>query len=196
MLSKNIILCICVFLIVVCSGFSVVFADSVKVNIPAKTICADQQLQLNGFGTRTKFFIKLYVASLYVQNRLSDANQFLEMEQVSCMRLQITSSKITSKKMINAIHEGFEKATKGNTDPIKKEIKTFSSYLEQPIKKGDLFEFTYIPHQAIHIIKNGSRLGVIENKEFATAFFAIWLGEMPAQEKLKHGLLGQLQTLP
>lgn len=183
-------------LILFASGFSVVSADdSGKIHVPATTTCADQQLQLNGFGTRNKFFIKLYVASLYVQDRLNDASLFLEMVQASCMRLQITSSKITSEKMIKATQEGFEKATKGNTAPIDAEIKTFLSYLEQPIKKGDLFEFAFTPHNVIQVTKNGSQLGVIENKAFATALFGIWLGDVPVQERLKDELLGQLHTL-
>jgi len=33
-------------------------------------------------------------------------------------------------------------------------------------------------------------MGVIENKEFATALFGIWLGDMPAQLNLKDKLLG------
>lgn len=169
-------------------------ADSGKVVVAPTITCADQKLQLNGFGTRNKLFIKLYVASLYVQEQVSDASQFLEMTQASCMRLHIASSKITSKKMIKATREGFEKSTQGNTAPIEYEMKTFLSWLEQPIKKGDEFEFAFIPHNVIHVSKNGTELGVIENKEFSSALFGIWLGDMPVQQNLKDELLGQLHT--
>lgn len=145
-------------------------ADSGKVVVTPTITCADQKLQLNGFGTRKKLFIKLYVASLYVQEQVRDASQFLEMIQASCMRLHITSSKITSKKMIKATREGFEKSTQGNTAPIENGMKKFLSWLEQPIKKGDEFEF-------------------------ASALFGIWLGDMPAQQNLKEELLRQLHTL-
>ena len=170
-------------------------ADSGKVVVTPIITCADQELQLNGFGARKKLFIKLYVASLYVQEQISDASQFLEMTQASCMRLHITSSKITSKKMIKATREGFEKSTQGNTAPIENEMKKFLSWLEQPIKKGDEFEFAFIPHNVTYVSKNGTELGVIENKEFSSALFGIWLGDMPAQQNLKDELLGQLHTL-
>ena len=166
-----------------------------RVIVPNTTKCVGQELQLNGYGTRKKLFIRLYVASLYVQEKQSDANQFLQMTQASCMRLNIISSKITSKKMVKATREGFEKATKGNTDPIEAEIKTFLAWLAQPIKKGDVFEFAFIPPYTTHVIKNGKELGVIESKEFSSALFGIWLGDMPAEKKLKTGLLGTQHTI-
>ncbi len=178
-------------ILVIISSFSAAYsADSDKVVIAETTTCADQTLQLNGFGTRKKLFIKLYVAALYVQEKVTDANQFLEMEKASCMRLHITSSKITSEKMIKATREGFEKSTKGNTAPIEGEIETFLAWLKQPIKKGDVLEFAFVPHNATHVLKNGSVLGVIESKEFSSALFGIWIGEMPAQKDLKNKLLG------
>jgi len=183
-----------IFLLVlfVTSSLSTSLADkSGKVIVTPTATCAGQALQLNGFGNRKKLFIKLYVASLYLQEKLSDATLLLEMAQASCMRLHITSSKITSEKMIKATREGFEKSTQGNTAPIEAEIESFLSWLEQPIKKGDKFEFAFIPHNATHVSKNGSPLGTIESKEFATALFGIWLGDIPAQEDLKNKLLGK-----
>ncbi|QMU62199.1 MAG: hypothetical protein GKR92_11035 [Gammaproteobacteria bacterium] len=73
-------------------------ADSGKVVVTPTITCADQKLQLNGFGARKKLFIKLYVASLYVQEQVSNASQFLEMAQASCMRLHITLQKSPRKK--------------------------------------------------------------------------------------------------
>jgi len=179
--------------LVVTSSLTVSLADdSGKVTIFQDATCAEQKLQLNGFGDRKKFFIKLYVASLYVQEKIFEENEFLQMTQASCMRLNITSSKITSEKMIKATREGFEKSTRGNTAPIEAEIETFLSWLEKPIKKGDEFEFAFVPHNAIHVSKNGELVGTIENKEFSQALFGIWLGDMPAQDDLKDRLLGNM----
>ncbi len=179
-------------ILIALSSFSVSFAaDANKVVISQTATCADQELQLNGFGIRKKLFIKLYTASLYVQEKTTDASHFLQMSQASCMRLYITSSKITSKKMIKATREGFESSTQGNTAPIEAEIETFLSWLKQPIKKGDVFEFAFIPHNVTHVLKNGDELGVIENKAFSSALFGIWLGDVPVQQNLKNELLGK-----
>ena len=178
------------FIFIIASISTTFSADSDKVVIAETTTCADQALLLNGFGTRKKFFIKLYVAALYAQEKLTDANQFLEMDKASCIRLHITSSKITSEKMVKATREGFEKSTKGNTAPIENEIEMFLAWLKQPIKNGDVLEFAFVPHNATHVFKNGSELGVIESKVFSSALFGIWIGEMPAQKDLKNKLLG------
>ena len=186
---KKVIFLLALFVV---SSLSILYAtDSAKVVISPTTTCANQELQLNGFGDRKKFFIKLYVASLYVQEKLTDGGLFLEMTQASCMRLNITSSKITSEKMIKATREGFDNSTQGNTAPIEKEITAFLSWLEQPIKKGDEFEFSFTPHNVTHVAKNGIALGTIESKEFSAALFGIWLGDMPAQKDLKDKLLGK-----
>jgi hypothetical protein len=172
-------------------GFSISLADNLgKVTLSQNVTYAEQALQLNGFGDRKKFFIKLYVASLYVQEKISDGSLFLELAQASCLRLNITSSKITSEKMIKATREGFDKSTQGNIAPIEAEIGTFLSWFEQLIKKGDEFEFAFIPHNATHVSKNGKLLGTVESKEFSKALFGIWLGEMSAQLDLKGKLLG------
>lgn len=192
MLKKIIFLLTLIVVYSLSIGFSITLADdSGKVTLSQNATCAEQALQLNGFGDRKKFFIKLYVASLYVQEKLSDGSLFLEMAQASCLRLNITSSKITSEKMIKATREGFDKSTQGNIAPIEAEIETFLSWLEQTIKKGDEFEFAFIPHNATHVSKNGKLLGTIESKEFSKALFGIWLGDMPAQKDLKDKLLGK-----
>lgn len=178
-------------MLLVLTSFSSTFAaDSDKFFISNNATCADQELQLNGFGVRKKLFIKLYVASFYVQEKVNDANKFLEMAQVSCLRLTITSSKITSKKMTKATRDGFEKSTKGNIAPIENEIESFLTWLKHPIKKGDVFEFAFIPHNATHVFKNGIKLGIIESKAFSSALYGIWLGDMPVQQDLKNKLLG------
>ncbi|MFK7816038.1 MAG: chalcone isomerase family protein [Gammaproteobacteria bacterium] len=183
-----------IFLLVVFFFFieSIALADnSGKVVIAETATCAEQTLQLNGYGDRKKFFIKLYVASLYTQEKIDDESQLLSMQQALCMRLNVTSSKITSEKMIKATRDGFEKSTKGNIAPIETEVEMFLSWLEQPIKIGDVFEFAFTPHNKTQVSKNGNVLGNIENKKFSTALYGIWLGEAPAQQDLKTKLLGK-----
>ncbi len=179
------------FVLIISFCFSSAYSDDAeKAMVSSTTTCAGQALQLNGYGTRKKLFIKLYVASLYVQEKQSDNNKLLEMQQAMCIRLNITSSKITSEKMIKATREGFEKSTKGNLEPIADEVETFLSWLKQPIKKGDVFEFAFLPHNETLVSKNDNSLGKLENKAFSAALFGIWLGDMPAQRDLKENLLG------
>ena len=47
------------------------------------------------------------------------------MNQPLCMRLHITSSKITSEKLVKATREGFDRSTQGNIIDIAEEIESF-----------------------------------------------------------------------
>ena len=171
-------------------GSSDLFAETINnVSIEDTAVCTGKKLTLNGAGIRKKLFIKLYVASLYVKNKISDEKQLLEMNQALCMRLHITSAKITAEKMVKATREGFEKSTQNNTASISGEIETFLNWLKQPIIKGDVFEFSFTPTDTTVVSKNNQLLGEISNKEFSTALFGIWLGSNPVQVDLKNKLL-------
>lgn len=170
---------------------SVCHAENVgNLSIDGTTICSAQTLSLNGAGVRKKLFIKLYVATLYTQTKSSDEKQLLTMGQALCMRLHITSLKITSEKMVKATRDGFEKSTQGNTAEIKEEIKTLLTWLGSPIKKGDIFEFSFTPDEKTQVFKNDLVLGEFDNQKFASALFGIWLGSNPVQIDLKNKLLG------
>ena len=77
---------------------------------------------------------------------------------------------------------------------------TFAS-LEEPINRfntfyrdvrpGDRYALTYLPGLGIELALNGERLGIIEGEELASAIFAIWFGDNPADESLKLELLGR-----
>src|SRR5690606_29276961 len=62
----------------------------------------NQSLPLNGAGVRSKFFMDLYVGSLYVPSQLSSTVAVLE-APVAAIRLNITSDMITAEKMRDAI---------------------------------------------------------------------------------------------
>ena len=69
------------------------------INMPETIKAGSTTLVLNGAGIRTKFFMKLYVGGLYLQNKTSDANKVLNTDEAMAMRLHIISSMITSEKM-------------------------------------------------------------------------------------------------
>jgi hypothetical protein len=57
------------------------------------------------------------------------------------------------------------------------------------VKPGDRYALTYLPGKGTELALNGSPLAVIEGADFAAAYFGIWLGREPIDEKLKSGLL-------
>jgi len=57
------------------------------------------------------------------------------------------------------------------------------------VKSGDRYSLTYLPGRGTELALNGTPLIVIEGSDFAAAYFGIWLGREPIDEKLKRDLL-------
>jgi len=148
-------------------------------------------LSLQGAGVRDKFFMDLYLASLYLPKPYDNASLILKANEPMVLSLHILSSLITSEKMEEATKEGFINATRGNTAPLQMQIDTFIETFKEPIAINDRYEFFYFPSQGTFIAKNGVLKKTIEGLAFKEALFGIWLGEKPAQESLKKGLLGK-----
>ena len=154
---------------------------------PAKT-----ELILNGGGVRTKFFMKVYVAGLYLQTKSNKPKEIIEADKPMSVRIHIISNLMTSANMATAIREGFEKSTKGNVAPFQKEIDLICTIFQSDIIKiGDLFEIYYVPGVGVRCFKNGKDQKVcMSGLAFKKALFGIWFSEDPVDENLKKGMLG------
>ncbi len=161
------------------------------VNLPEKMSAGGTNLILNGAGIRTAFFIKTYVAGLYLPRKSSDAQASLNADEPMALKLQVISGLVDSKKLKNAMEEGFEKSTNGNTAPLKPRIDKLLALFSEPIKVNDVVDFVYVPGAGIQITKNGAPKSTVEGLDFKKAFFGIWLGEKPAQDSLKKAMLGK-----
>ncbi|MCK8043390.1 chalcone isomerase family protein [Shewanella sp. 1CM18E] len=149
-----------------------------------------QTLVLNGAGVRSKFFIDLYVGSLYVPVNLNTAQAALDAPSVA-VRLNITSGMITADKMKDAINEGFDDATDGNTAPIAVKIEQFMGLFSAEIVEGDQFTLLADKVTGVTAYKNGQAQATIAGEDFRQAVLKIWLGNEPAQDSLKDAMLGQ-----
>ena len=149
-----------------------------------------KQLVKNGVGARTKFILTAYHAGLYLQKKNKDANNIMGANQAMAIRLKIISGFASSEKVTHAINKGFSNATGGKTTPIQSQIKQFLGVFKAPIKKGDIFEFAYIPNNGTKVLKNGKGVTVVKGLPFKKALFGIWLSNRPAQASLKKQMLG------
>lgn len=159
------------------------------VTLPATEVFDGQTLILNGAGVREKLWIDLYAAGLYLGQKTKDANVVLEGDQPMALKLHIVSKLISSNKMVDAVTEGFENSTNGNTAPIQPQIDKILGFFKEDIKKNDVFDLVYIPSRGIVAYKNGQEKGVVKGKEFKKALFGIWLSNRPADDDLKKNLL-------
>ena len=58
------------------------------------------------------------------------------------------------------------------------------------VRKGDTYALTYLPGQGLELALNGEPLGRIEDADFATFYFAIWLADHPKAKEQREDLRG------
>ncbi|AXT55538.1 chalcone isomerase family protein [Aquimarina sp. MMG015] len=161
-----------------------------KAVLPYEENFGETDLKLNGAGMREMLWIDLYAGGLYLQKKSKDPRAILDANETMAIKLNIVSGFVTQKKMIKAVQDGFKKATFGNTKALDERINKFIKFFNEPIVKNDIFDIVYIKDKGVQAFKNGKELGVIEGRDFKYALFKIWLGDEPASEGIKNGMLG------
>ena len=136
---------------------------------------------------RYKLFIKAYVAALYLGggavdgDALADVPRRLELSYFWSIRGadfgtagdQILAQNVDAKTFA---------ALRARLDRI--------NALYRDVKPGDRYSLTYIPGVGTELALNGGPLGVIDGADFGAAYFRIWLGEHPIDDRLRDQLLG------
>ena len=163
-----------------------------SVTLPNTVNFGGEDLMLNGAGIRKKAFVlKLYSGGLYLQNKSSNANDIVNADETMAIKLVITSSFVSSEAMSDAVREGFDASMNGNTSSLSSEIEKFIGFFSEEIVEGNTFDITYQKGTGVVAYKNGKELGTISGMAFKKALFGIWLGNDPADSKLKKAMLGK-----
>jgi len=161
------------------------------IDVPDTYSAMGQELQLNGAGTRSKWFMDLYVGGLYVAEKVSDGQAVINADEPQAITLHITSGMITSERMTEATMDGFKSSTDGDLSAIQSDVDQFMSVFQEEIKEGDVFDLVYAPGEGVRVLKNGEQRDTVGDLEFKKALFGIWLSDKPAQKDLKKKMLGQ-----
>lgn len=180
-----------VFIALMSAGLTSAQTEVGGVNLPNSETYQGQTLNLNGAGVREKLWIDLYAGGLYLAKKSSDASAIVSANEPMSIKLHIVSKLITSEKMMDAVNEGFQNSTGGNTKPLSAEIKKFQGFFMEEIKKNDVFDIVYIPAKGVVAYKNDKELGTIDGMDFKKALFGIWLSNRPADDDLKEAMLGK-----
>ncbi|CAM4011177.1 MULTISPECIES: chalcone isomerase family protein [Flavobacterium] len=147
------------------------------------------KLVLNGAGVKEKMWIDLYVASLYLPSKSTNADEIINSSEPAIIKINIVSSLVSTDKMIELMEEGFVNATNGNITSIKTKIDKFLTVFRDDLKEKDEFMIVFNPKIGITVFKNGVKKGTIEGMDFKKALFGVWLCIKPADEKLKRAML-------
>lgn len=130
--------------------------------------------------------IKAYVAALYLpegvkaEEVLSDVPKRLELSYLVSIKgpdFDRGAAPVLARNQTPAELAGLQ----GRIDKLN------AAYRD--VQAGDRYSLTYLPERGTELALNGRPLIVIEGADFAAAYFGIWLGRAPIDEKLKRNLL-------
>ena len=155
---------------------------------------ASRELHLNGLGVRKVFFIKAYVAGLYLHDKAATPHEAVTMSGPKRLQLRMLRSAGS-----NDFNEALTAGIRNNANAAEKiELAERLQQLELTIRtiggteKGDLITLDYIPELGTRLAVNGASQGkVITGADFYEAVLAIFVGNKPVDSQLKKGLLGQ-----
>lgn len=166
-------------------------AEVAGVTLEKNLNVADTPLVLNGAGVRSKYFMKVYVAGLYLSAASRDARAIMNADEVQAMTVHITSSAVTRSRFRDTVQEGLKQSAGDDYPRYEHLLDALWENEDLKVNKGDVFQYRYIPGEGTRFLHNGSVLDVVPGLEFKRVLFGIYLGEDPVQASLKRELLGE-----
>jgi len=160
------------------------------VKLDDKVAVGGQDLVLNGAGIRTRFMLKVYVASLYLPAKAGDVAGVLTKAP---RRIQMNLMRnLSADQLVDALNDGLKDnnseaelaAVKTQSDQLTSIMKGFGE-----VKEGNVVTLDFVDG-ATQIGFNGAAKGSITGEPFNRALTKVWLGDKPVQADLKKAMLG------
>lgn len=154
---------------------------------------AGQKLVLNGAGIRYRAFFKVYGAGLYLKAKAETPDAIIKADGPKRVMLKLLRD-VDGKDLGKAFTDGMEKNMKSEEriraiNGIFKFGEIFNEIKKAP--SGTVIMVDWVPNIGAQVIYDGKPAGdVIKEPEFYSALLRIWLGDKPADDKLKAAWLG------
>lgn len=160
------------------------------VNVADTVDVSGHKLVLNGAALRKKLFIKVYVGSLYLHAKQSNAASVLASDTPRRQVLHFLFD-VGKEKMAEAWEEGLEDNTPNASAEVKTAFKSLSAWMDD-MKEGQTIVLTYVPGTGTIVEVNGKNKGTLAGKAVADAILNTWIGPKPGPgSDFKKGVLGQ-----
>ncbi|GMQ86938.1 MAG: chalcone isomerase family protein [Gammaproteobacteria bacterium] len=150
-----------------------------------------KSLALNGAGVRSKFFFKIYVGALYTGKTSNNAAELVAAPGPKSMQMTMLYKEVEAKKITSGWREGFKtNLTNTGFKQLENRLQEFNA-LFPTLHAGDIVHMDYSQETGTELSINGKLLGTIPGEDFFSALLKVWIGDHPADNTLKAGLLGQ-----
>ena len=157
------------------------------VTFPDAATVGGSPVTLNGMGVRVAYiFIKVYVGGLYLATPTHDAQAAIGSDEPKRVLLQFLRD-VTHEEMVDAMRDGFAHTASPALQP---QVEQFAGFFTQPLVTGSQASFDYHPGTGTTVTIGGQVKGTLPGAEFMRALWGIWLGDEPADAKLKAAMLG------
>jgi long-chain acyl-CoA synthetase len=171
-------------------SFSALAAEVGGVKLDDKTAVGGQDLVLNGAGIRTRVFIKVYVASLYLPAKSADVAAVLAKAP---RRIQMNLLRdLSGDQLVGALNDGLkDNNSEAEMAAVKAQAEQMTSIMKGfgEVKEGNVVALDFVDGMT-RISLNGAAKGSIAGEAFNKALTRIWLGDKPVQADLKKAMLG------
>ena len=172
-------------------------AQSITVaDIPysASVALGGQPLQLNGAGVRYKAVFKVYTIGLYLTSKATSAEEAYAApgpKRISMTLLREIDSNELGKAFTKGFQENAPKEQMSKLIPgLIRQGDIFAA--QKKLVANDTITLDWVPGTGTIISVKGVAQGApIKEPEFFVAMMRIWLGQQPADWKLKEALLGK-----
>ena len=160
------------------------------------------KLQLNGSGVRYKTVFQVYTAGLYLTRKAHTTEEALAApgaKRIAVSMLRPIDATELGKLFIRGVEDNTTKEEMFRLMPgLMRMGQIFSE--QKMLAKGDAFVIDWVPGTGTVITVKGKQQGeAFKEPEFFSALMRIWLGNNPADWKLKDALLarnGDMAPLP
>ncbi|MEW5907549.1 MAG: chalcone isomerase family protein [Elusimicrobiota bacterium] len=148
-----------------------------------------KKLAINGRGLRVKVVFKVYAAALYSEKTSSDPEHFFALPGPMLVELRFLRD-VSGEDVAGAIGDGFAKnLSAAGMEKLSARLADFTALIPD-VKKGGELSFLFRPGRGVEVLAGDKSLGEIKGDDFSEGLLRVWLGEVPADPKLKRGLLG------
>ena len=183
---------VCAFILAGSAWSQAVTVADVKYE-PTQTL-GDSTVQLNGAGVRYKAVFKVYTAGLYLEKKAATAQEVASQrgpKRLSITMLREIDSTELGKLFSRGMEDNMDRAAFSRIVPgVLRMSQIFSDH--KKLQAGDQFMIDWIPGTGTVITVKGKVQGEpFKEPEFFNALLGIWLGNLPADFKLKDALLGK-----
>lgn len=187
-------LCALTFFAIVPLAASAAQVDVAGVKLDDAVDVGGSKLQLNGAGVRYKAVLKVYAAGLYLGARASSPEQVLAApgaKRVAITMLRDIEANEFGKLFTRGVEDNSPRSEMSQLIPgLLRMGQVFAD--QKQLKTGDTFTIDWIPGAGTVITIRGVPQGEpIKEQAFFNALLRIWLGQTPADWKLKDALLGK-----